>query len=332
MKIIIDPHVHLFDLEQGQYDWLKPEFPPQWLDKNNICNSYNDTDLQQQTAFSIAGYVHIEAGFDNKNGHRELTNVENRASLPQRSIGFIDITLAPKEFIIELDNQWQHHSAAGIRHIVEAMDVIENSTDLYKHDAKSANDLATTTLLGNKNSFINLGALEKRNGIFELQCDVNNRQLVVQIFSFFQHLPNLQLVLNHAGFAPPASDLDGQPNSAFSDWKINSQLLARLPNIAVKCSGFEMLERGYKKSQIHAVLAHCIDVFGHANVMLASNFPLCELAFNYDDYWQRIFSVLEQMIAHGLLDAKHEKALYFDNAFRIYEFSKTNLSLATNSD
>ncbi|GAC27018.1 amidohydrolase family protein [Brumicola pallidula] len=329
MKIIIDPHVHLFDLEQGQYDWLKPEFPPQWLDKNNICNSYSDTDLQQQTSFSIAGYVHIEAGFDNKNGHRELKNVEHRASLPQRSIGFIDITLAPTEFVIELDNQWQHQSAAGIRHILEAMDVIENSTDLYLHDTKSATDFSKTTLLENNNSFINLGVLEKRNGIFELQCDVNNRQLVVQIFSFFQRLPNLQLVLNHAGFAPPASDLDGQPSSAFSDWKINIQLLARLPNIAVKCSGFEMLERSYKKSQIYAVLTHCVDVFGYANVMLASNFPLCELVFNYDDYWQQTFAVLEQMIDLGLLDAQQEKALYFDNAFRIYQFSKTNLSLTT---
>ena len=24
---IIDPHLHLFDLQQGQYDWLKPENP-----------------------------------------------------------------------------------------------------------------------------------------------------------------------------------------------------------------------------------------------------------------------------------------------------------------
>jgi predicted TIM-barrel fold metal-dependent hydrolase len=75
-----------------------------------------------------------------------------------------------------------------------------------------------------------------------------------------------------------------------------------------------------------------VDVFGYANVMLASNFPLCELAFNYDDYWQQTFAVLEQMIAQGLLDAKHEKALYFDNAFRIYQFSKTNLSLTTDID
>jgi len=65
--------------------------------------------------------------------------------------------------------------------------------------------------------------------------------------------------------------------------------------------------------------------------MLASNFPLCELALNYDLYWQRTFAVLEQMIAQGLLDAKHEKALYFDNAFRIYQFSQTNLSLTTDT-
>jgi len=325
MKNIIDPHVHLFDLEQGQYDWLKPESPPNWSDKNAICKSYSDADLQKQTAFSIAGYVHIEAGFDNKKGHRELANVEQRASLPHRSIGFIDITLEPTKFINELDKQLEYQSAVGIRHILEPMELTENRPELCKHDTESTKIHSIKTLLENNNSFMNLGVLETHNGIFELQCDVNNRELVVQVFSFFQRLPNLQLVLNHAGFAPPVFDLNGQPNSAFNDWKINTQLLARLPNIALKCSGFEMLERGYGAAQMQAVFVHCIDVFGQANVMLASNFPLCEFSLSYEDYWQQTFAVLEQMIEEGLLDDKHKKALYFDNAFRIYRFSKTKL-------
>jgi predicted TIM-barrel fold metal-dependent hydrolase len=164
--------------------------------------------------------------------------------------------------------------------------------------------------------------LQKHNGIFELQCDVNNRELVVQIFTFFQRLPNLQLVLNHAGFAPSAFDENGQANAAFDDWKLNTELLTRLPNIAVKCSGFEMVDRVYGKSQIQAVLMHCINVFGLDNVMLASNFPLCEFSLTYEHYWQQIFEVLEQMVNDGLIKAEHKKALYFDNAFRIYQFSK----------
>jgi predicted TIM-barrel fold metal-dependent hydrolase len=319
---IIDPHLHLFDLERGQYDWLKAESPPTWPDKKGINNSYSDTDLQKPASFSVCGYVHIEAGFDNELGHREIANVEQRASLPQRSIGFIDITLEPAEFINEFNNQAQYRSTVGIRHIVETLNLTAENSILLEQDTATNEVKRITSILENVNSYTNLTFLQKHNGIFELQCDVNNRELVVQIFTFFQRLPNLQLVLNHAGFAPSAFDENGQANAAFDDWKLNTELLTRLPNIAVKCSGFEMVDRVYGKSQIQAVLMHCINVFGLDNVMLASNFPLCEFSVTYEHYWQQIFEVLEQMVNDGLIKAEHKKALYFDNAFRIYQFSK----------
>ena len=319
---IIDPHLHLFDLERGQYDWLKAESPPAWPDKKGINKSYGDTDLQQPASFSVSGYVHIEAGFDNELGHREIANVEQRASLPQRSIGFIDITLEPAEFINEFNNQAQYRSTVGIRHIVETLNLTAENSTLLEQDAATNEVKRITSILENVNSYKNLTFLQKHNGIFELQCDVNNRELVVQIFTFFQRLPNLQLVLNHAGFAPSAFDENGQANAAFDDWKLNTELLTRRPNIAVKCSGFEMVDRLYGKSQIQAVLMHCINVFGLDNVMLASNFPLCEFSVTYEHYWQQIFEVLEQMVNDGLIKAEHKKALYFDNAFRIYQFSK----------
>lgn len=319
---IIDAHLHLFDLERGQYDWLKATSPPTWSDKKSINNSYSDTDLQKSTSFSVSGYVHIEAGFDNELGHREIANVEQRASLPQRSIGFIDITLESAEFINEFNNQAQYRSTVGIRHIVETLDLTTENALLLEQDSAINEVKRITSILENDNSYTNLTFLQKHNGIFELQCDVNNRELVVQIFTFFQRLPNLQLVLNHAGFAPAAFDVNGQANAAFDDWKLNTELLTRLPNITVKCSGFEMVDRVYGKSQIQAVLMHCINVFGLDNVMLASNFPLCEFSVTYEHYWQQIFEVLEQMVNDGLIKAEHKKALYFDNAFRIYQFSK----------
>jgi len=317
---IIDPHLHLFDLERGQYDWLKSEYPPTWSDKNTIHKSYIEADLQKSAAFSVSGYVHIEAGFDNDLGHLEIANIEQRASLPQRSIGFIDITLEPAEFVNEFNNQAQYRSTVGIRHIIETLDLSTENTLLLEQDFSKNEVKRITSILENVNSYTNLTFLQTRKGIFELQCDVNNRELVVQVFAFFQRLPNLQIVLNHAGFAPSAFDKNGQANAEFDDWKLNTELLTRLPNIAVKCSGFEMVDRAYGKSQIEAVLTHCINVFGLNKVMLASNFPLCELSVTYEYYWKQIFEVLEKMVNTGLLNAAQKKALYSDNALRIYKF------------
>jgi len=321
MKNIVDPHLHLFDLARGRYDWLKPDYSPYWPDKNTVHKNYSDADLQKSTAFSVSGYVHIEAGFNNELSHLEIANIEQRASLPQRSIGFIDITLEPTEFIIEFNNQARYQSAVGIRHIIETPDLTTENTLLLEQDSTTNEVKRLTSILENVNSYTNLSFLQKHNGIFELQCDVNNRELVVQVFTFFQRLPNLQLVLNHAGFAPSAFDANGQANAAFDDWKLNTELLARLPNIAVKCSGFEMVDRAYAQNQIQAVLIHCVNVFAVDNVMLASNFPLCEFSVTYEHYWQQVFAVLEQMVNDGLINAAQKKALYFDNAFRIYQFS-----------
>jgi L-fuconolactonase len=307
---IIDPHIHLFDLQEGEYLWLKAENPPFWPDKHIISKSYSDDALQKQSSFELAAYVHIEAGFDNQAGQREIANIEARASFPHRSVGFIDISLDTEEFMIQLGSQAQCKSTIGLRHIIE--------------DVELPKEITAFSLLENSNSYINLSLLAKHNGVFELQCDVNNRELVVQIFAFFQRLPNLQLVLNHAGFAPPAyeSSQTEQLSAAFMDWKANIQLLSKLPKIAVKCSGFEMMARDYSVVQVQAVIANCIDVFGYENVMLASNFPLCEFSLSYEAYWLQLITVVESLSADKTLLPEHKKALYYDNAFRIYQFDK----------
>ncbi|WP_412972659.1 amidohydrolase family protein [Glaciecola sp. MF2-115] len=310
---IIDPHLHLFDLQHGEYHWLKPENPPLWPDKHVIRKTNSDKYLQKQSSFELAAYVHIEAGFDNQSGEREIANIEARASLPHRSVGFIDITLDPEVFMIQLRTQAQHKSTIGVRHIFEDTELPEKSTVI--------------TLLENINSFINLTLLAKHNGVFELQFDMNNPELVVQVFTFFQRIPNLQLVINHAGFAPTAYELrktedSDRLSSAFMDWKANTQLLARLPRIAVKCSGFEMMARDYSVEHIQAVISHCIDAFGYENVMLASNFPLCELSLSYEAYWLQLFSIVESLTSNGNCLPEHKKALYYDNAYRIYQFDR----------
>lgn len=311
MKVdIIDPHIHLFDLQEGDYAWLKAENEPAWPDKSKIAQNYSDADIQKQDLFNVAGYVHIEAGFDNNNGHREIANVSKKATLTQRSIGYIDITLAPTHFMFALAAQAQHKSAVGIRYILE-QPVLEDNSRL--------------AALENENSYINLAFLASQNGIFELQFDLKKREHAIQVYTFLKRLPNLKVVLNHAGFPPLAVDSDNNVNLGFEDWKINIHLLAQLPNIAVKCSGFEMIDRAYSAQHIKAVVAHCIDAFGLDNVMLASNFPLCELSLSYESYWLQLLDIADQL-AKDHISRPNKKALCYDNAFRIYGFDKMEIA------
>ena len=89
---IIDPHLHLFALELGHYHWLKAENPPFWPDKQHIYKSFDETDLMLTAPYSLAGFIHIEAGFDNEQPWRELAALEQSCNKPFRAIANIDLT------------------------------------------------------------------------------------------------------------------------------------------------------------------------------------------------------------------------------------------------
>jgi predicted TIM-barrel fold metal-dependent hydrolase len=316
---IIDPHVHLFDIENGIYTWLKNDKPPFWPQKYLINRSYVDRDLYLADPFYLAAYVHIEAGFDNEHGERELAMLESKASIPMRSIGYIDITLAHEDFLYALRKQSECRSSRGIRYILEG----------------SVNEIKA--LLENDNSYKNLSFLGKHNGIFELQLDVKNTELVVLVYAFFNRLPELQVVLNHAGKAPLLAKEESDQASIyahqldFMNWQANLLLLAKLPKAAVKCSGFEMslLKEDkdgigsaihYTTEDIIAVVSHCIDAFGSNNVMMASNFPLCMFSMSYQDYWETVLAALQLMCkdkTKGQSEALISEVLHH-NAKRIY--------------
>ena len=69
---IIDPHLHLFDLSQGEYSWLKPECPPFWPDKSLVAKNFSEHDLRLNESLKLTGFVHIDAGFNNQQPRREI--------------------------------------------------------------------------------------------------------------------------------------------------------------------------------------------------------------------------------------------------------------------
>ena len=69
---IIDPHIHLFDLAKGQYQWLQTNNPPFWPDKHIIQKNFIEQDLKLNNNFSLEGIAHIEAGFDNESPIEEI--------------------------------------------------------------------------------------------------------------------------------------------------------------------------------------------------------------------------------------------------------------------
>lgn len=291
MMNIIDPHLHLFDLNKGQYHWLKAENPPFWPDKPLISKNFNEQDLKLASPLSLAGFVHIEAGFDNQQPWREIAWLEQKCQSNFRSVASLDITLMPEIFSQQLDKLLAYKSVVGIRHILddEALSILEH-----------------------ENSLINLQLLAIKQLSFELQLSLSDSQVIEQLIEIISATSGLFYCINHAGWPPLSVE------HSTTQWQVNLQRLSEFSNIYIKCSGFEMADRNYSKSWQQKVISQCIASFGLSRVMLASNFPLCLWQASYQDNWLNHCELKqdddEQLTSNDI------NQLCYQNAHNFYRF------------
>lgn len=281
---IIDPHIHLFNLNDGHYGWLKPQNPPFWSDKSIINRSFEQNDLVLDINNQLAGFVHIEAGYDNTQPWQEIAWLEKTCSLPMKSIATCDLTLPPAQFDDQLSRIIEYGSVVGVRHIL---------------------DDEASMLLAQQNVQTNLSAIAKLKLIFELQFNACNLESV-HLFSELAQQLSLTYTINHAGFPPLNSEEDNWQN-----WLSGLKQLAK-NNSAIKCSGWEMLSRDYELEFQSQVVDACINIFGINKVMLASNFPLCLFSKGYAEFWLQSLKINE----------KQKQALMYDNACSWYRFTE----------
>jgi len=286
---IIDPHLHLFNLKQGEYHWLKANNAPFWPDKALINKNFSEMNLQLSAPLELTGFVHIEAGFDNVQPWQELQWLEQSCNIPFKSIAFIDITLPEHAFVTQLKQLMQCKSLAGCRYILD-----ENAAAL----------LTSHTVTSNLNLLANAQL------IFEVQMPLDDKKSICALSQILSGAPALNIVINHAGWPTDCN---------FTDWQKGLEQLSQFSQCALKCSGWEMTNRQYNREWQQKVLMCCLNTLGYKRVMLASNFPLCLFSqSSYQTYWQTLLAlpVINQ------LNAYEKNALCYDNALNWYGISE----------
>ncbi|WP_441002747.1 amidohydrolase family protein [Pseudocolwellia agarivorans] len=266
---IIDPHIHLFDLSLGEYEWLKLENPPFWSDKRVINNNFSEADINLSTQtqdLELSGFVHIEAGFDNELPWREIQWLESNCKNNFRSVACIDLTTPADVFIKQIDKLLSFKSVVGCRHILD--------------------DLACD-ILSHKNTLTNLNILADHQLSFDLQMPLSDLKGIKALTDILQQLPELTIIINHAGSPPYFMKHNiSEQNSNFNHWLKSLETLSQFEHCAIKCSGWEMQNREYNSLWCDNIIAHCVRAFGINRVMLGSNFPLCLFSKSYQEVWQ----------------------------------------------
>ena len=302
----IDPHIHLFNLALGDYQWLKPENPPFWSDKSVINHNFTESHLLTSNGIENSGFVHIEAGFNNSQPWKEIQWLESHCKRPFKSIACVDLTLSPEAFSIQIQMLLAYKSVVGCRHILDNC-----ASDILKH----------------KNTAINLEQLAEHQLSFELQMPLNDVNTIKTLCLILKNIPTLSVIINHAGFPPfytQTSSEDCPNHNEYNNWLLSIQLLSQLNQCAIKCSGWEMTKRQYTTAWCKNIIEQCIYYFGINRVMLSSNFPLCLFSHSYQEVWQNYASLLNELQQPYLPDKKLNQQqlnqLCFENAKTWYKF------------
>jgi L-fuconolactonase len=284
----IDPHVHFFALEKGNYAWLKPDNPPNWPDKAAIAHCTSEQSLIRASYRKIAGFVHIEAGFDNARPWREIHYLMEHCHLPFKSIACIDLT-SPGVYG-HIDYLSRLPSVVGLRHILDS-----EATELLSHP---------------KVKHV-LRYMSERGLLFEAQFDTSNANATAALLGCIDLIPSLNVIVNHAG----TNGLNLTNSNRVKGWQTNILALGNTSQVGMKLSGWEMKDRNWSLPAVNRVCQFLFEHVGHNKLMLASNYPLCQWRLPYHALWQAYQKLISQ------LPISSQRSLLGENASHWYKMA-----------
>jgi predicted TIM-barrel fold metal-dependent hydrolase len=280
---IIDPHHHLWDLTAKKHDWLLNEGQM----RSYLIEDYL-AEIQRQ---NVIKSVHLQAGWEREDSAGEtawLQSIADKHGFPHGIIAYAN--LAQNNVEEMLAAHCQYKNTRGIRQIVNwHEDPFYSGCDKnYIEDFKWQK---------------NYGLLQKYNLSFDMQVYPMQMPTAAQIAKKY---PGIQMIINHAGMPL------GSTKEDFTFWKNSMAALAIYPNVAVKISGFGMLDNFWNVESIRPYVETTIELFGVERCMFASNFPVDKLYSDYD----QLFTAYKEITNSMSLSEK--QMLFCKNAARIY--------------
>lgn len=294
---IVDPHMHLWDLERIRYPWLTPPLPVGITgDVSAIARTYRLDDYfrdvsAEGTALRVAKVVHVEAGAEPEDSLAEtcwLQSIADARGFPQALV--VHVELQSPQAAAQLAEHAGYRNVRGVRQIL----------NWHSDPAKSYTPRDLLQNAAWQRGF----ALLRRHGLsFDLQIYPAQMPDAARLAS--RH-PDTPLVLNHAGM-PVDRDAAG-----LEAWRSGMKALAQQPNVTVKISGLAMLDWRWTPESIRPFVLETLELFGVDRCMFASNFPVDRLFGPF----ARSYAAYERLLA-GCSAAELRK-LFAANAERVY--------------
>lgn len=260
---MIDAHQHFWHLARGDYPWPNPEVAP-------IFRDFGPEDLAPLLAQAGVTQTILVQATDTLAETEWLLALARRAPIVAGVVGWVD--LAAPDPIATIDRLRRDPQLKGLR------PMLQNITDtgwILRPEVQPA--LAHMAQTG-----LRFDAL------------IQPRHLPAML-AVAQNHPGLQIVIDH--IAKPRMGAGIAPDPA---WEAGMRALAAEPNVWCKLSGM-ITEIGpdWRPSDLTAFAALVLEAFGPSRCMFGSDWPVVNLAENYQGWTDTVRSLTSGLSSDG---------------------------------
>lgn len=278
---IIDTHIHLWDLEKGDYPWLEGN-------KSILNRSYFIEELEAHRKDTKVQYGILVQAANNSQDTDYMLRIAQEYAWIKGVVGWLPLMEpnACENLLHQTYNKNPYFK--GIRHLI--------------HNEPDPKWLLQPNVLESLKIIASYGLPFDVVGILP-----EHLQTAIKVA---QQIPSLNLVLDHLNQPPIAENLK------FGWWGELINEASTYPNIYLKLSGLGTTSnRGYywDASDIFDYLEFAIDAFGYQRCFLGGDWPVSLLAGSYNYTWKQYEDALV-----GLLSKEKLKAVYHHNAVLFY--------------
>lgn len=293
---IVDPHIHLWDLEAHNYPWLQN--PPDIFtgDIGPIAKTHLLKDfLGDAGSVKVAKIVHVDAGHDpadplgETRWLQEIADAPDSRGMPNAIVAPADLSAPDVESLLAA-----HCESANVRGVRQILNV---HADPYF-------DYVGRHYMREEGWRVNFKLLRKYRLSFDLQIYPTQ---MVEAAGLAAENPETPIILNHTGMFADRDSVAG-----WVTWRDGLRALAGQENVSVKISGLGMLDHDWTVESLRPYVLETIDAFGSDRAMFASNFPVDRLYSSYET----LYEAYANIVAGASDDEK--TALFSANAERIY--------------
>lgn len=276
--MIVDSHQHFWDRSLSQFDhsWQEAE------DLEDICRSFMPEDLKphlQKCGVDKSIFVQTQHNVEENRWALELADQND---FIVGVVGWVDLVSPDcEQQLLEFQ---QHPKFVGVRHVTQDE---PDENFILREDVGRG-----------------LAVLEKHGVPFDLLFYTQHLRHAAKVADRF---PNLPLVIDHLA-KPKIKDGMIEP------WRSDLASASRRKNVWCKLSGMvtEADWETWKPAHLKPFVESAIELFTPDRLMFGSDWPVCELAANYEEVFGALMDCIDSL-------SETEKAgILGENAMRFY--------------